>query len=161
MDSNKNSKNNFFRYSNVDMSSHQENHSQSKFSAIEKLRKNMTLRQTLSSREKVTPHKRLTEPLIKNYRLNDSDWCGMRKTKKNDSLKSKDFLKFLNTLKNGKHLERTEFLKNSMEKIEWKKLSHSQLKIFMQCYIKEILKLGDEKHNELISQYIKYFFKIL
>lgn len=160
----KNSQNNFFRHSNVDLPSHQENQLQTtfnkthpeKFSEIGKLKKIMTLRQNLSSREMISPHKRLTEPLMMNNIYLNTDYNGIRRTKKNYTLKSKDFFRLVNTLENGKNLERNEFLKNSMEKIEWEKLSHSQLKFFMQCYIKEILRLGDEKLNQLLSKYILY-----
>jgi len=160
----KNTQNNFFRHSNVELPLQQENQLEStfnkthpeKFSGIAKLKKIMTLRQNLSSRDMIPPHKRLTEPLmIKNNYLNP-DSNGLRKTRKNNTLKFKDYFRSVNTLENGKNLERNEFLKTSIEKIEWEKLSHSQLKMFIHCYIKDILNLGDEKLHQLLSKYILY-----
>lgn len=117
-----------------------------KFSSSEK-NNNFTIKQS-SIGSYILPHKRLTEPLWKNHKTIKLTISEFEKRKN----QLKDINKCILTNNTEKFKDRKEFLKYLSEKKDLDKLSYSQLKSYLESYIKEILKLDDERMNELINK---------
>jgi hypothetical protein len=124
-----------------------------KFYQDEKSKPDSSKEQKYSNNYFNKPIKRYTEPVSKIASESFNLKVQFKETelKKKGSPDSSNNLKKQNTYFKFENIsDKNEFLKLARENIEFDKMSYKQLKLFLESYVKSILKLEDDKISELL-----------